>query len=141
MESCDQASVKEPGDVSTDLLVFSLVLCVEVRCMLHIISISNVAWKKIKIKERGDDLYGGFRIPGTGWVEGSKQSGGKFEKNKVGGRYQAIRDQLVLHKTRDRVGVCNQVIGERAIRGREQSGSDCSRASDRGATDREASDW
>ena len=91
--------------------------------------------KNYEDKGQGEDLYGGFRIPGTGWALGSKQSGGKFEKNKVGGRYQAIRDQLVLHKTRDRVGVCNQVIGEQAIRGREQSGSDCSRASDQGATD------
>ena len=107
----------------------------------HNIHIKCCLKKKYEDKGQGDDLYGGFRISGTGWVEGSKQSGGKFEKNKVGGRYQAIREQLVLHKTRDRVGVCNQVIGEQAIRGREQSGSDCSGASDQGATDWGASYW
>ena len=50
---------------------------------------------------------------------GSDLSGSKFDQKRVGGINQAIREQLGHNKTKDRVGVCERVIGERAIRGRK----------------------
>ena len=48
---------------------------------------------------------------------------------------QAIREQVRQQKTKYRVGGSNRAIGERVIRGKEQSGSDRCRASDQGARD------
>ena len=43
--------------------------------------------KKYEEKGRGEDLYGGGRRPGTGWVEGGDLSGSKFDQKIVGGSY------------------------------------------------------
>ena len=48
---------------------------------------------------------------------------------------QEIREKFGQQKTRDRVGGSKQVIGERVIRRKEQSGSECCVASDQGASD------
>ena len=63
--------------------------------------------------------------PGTGWVVGGKRLGRKFNQIRVGGSNWSIMEQLGQQKTRDWVVVCEQVIREQAIGGREQSGSDC----------------
>ena len=42
---------------------------------------------KYEEKGRGEDLYGGGRRPGTGWVEGGDLSGSKFDQKIVGGSY------------------------------------------------------
>ena len=47
--------------------------------------------KNYEEKGRGEDLYGGYIRPGTGWVEGSERSWSKFDQNRVGGSDQAIR--------------------------------------------------
>ena len=59
------------------------------------------------------------RIQGTEWVVGSEQLGSKFYQNRVSGSDRATREQLGQQKTKDQVGVCKQVIGEREIRGME----------------------
>ena len=76
------------------------------------------------------------RIPGNGWVVGSNLSGRNFYQNRVGGSHQVIREKLGQKKTRDRVGVCERVIGKRSIWGREIWGSDCY-----GGSNQVASHW
>ena len=71
---------------------------------------------------------------------GSDRSGSKFDQKKIGGSNRAITEQLGQKKIRDWVGVCEQVIGEKAIGGRDFSGSDCSEASNQVSRDWGASD-
>ena len=47
----------------------------------------------------------------TGWVEGSERSRSKFDQNRVGGRYQAIMEQVEQQKTRYWVAGGKQEIG------------------------------
>ena len=57
-------------------------------------------------------------------MEGSEQSGSRFEKNRVGGSNQAIKEQVGKQNTRDWVGGRKRAFGERVIGGNEQLGSD-----------------
>ena len=51
-------------------------------------------------EQSGNEMFGS-RIPGNGWVEGSEQSGSKFEQNKVGGNTTLIMEQVRHYKTRE----------------------------------------
>ena len=92
--------------------------------------------KKYEEKGRGEDLNGGGRRPGTGWVEGSEQAKIKFDQNRVVGSDQSIREKSGQQNIRDRVGG-----SKRVIRGSERSGNESWGSSNWGARDRGASDW